>query len=117
MAVKPAAPAKKSAAAEQDTANKKAIVKAIRGPVMDRVIGLIPALGAYPNPYQSVISNPDLLYACIQLVRKQRDAFQDLLVAADGSPVMQDDQPLLCNRTVDQIIAMLVLRGLGVIQF
>ena len=111
MAAKPAAPAPKSAAAELDAANKKAIVKAIRGPVMERVIGLIPALGAYPNPYQSVIANPDLLYACIQLVRKQREAFQDLLVAADGSPVLQDNVPLLCNRTVDQIVAMLVRSG------
>ena len=115
MAVKPKAPVAAkpavSAADERDAANKKAIVAAIRGPAMDKVVKLIPALGAYPNPYQSVISNPDLLFACIQLVRKQRDVFQELLVGLDGQPVVQDDVPLLCNRTLDQVIAMLVRSG------
>ena len=114
MAVKPSSnPAAKapSAADDRETANKKAIIKAIRGPVMDKVVSLIPALGAYPNPYQSVISNPDLLFACVQLVRKQREVFQDLLVGLDGSAVLQDDVPLLCNRTVDQIVGMLVRSG------
>ena len=110
MAAKPAGGSAKTAS-DIDTANKKAIVQSIRGPVMERVIRLIPALGAYPNPYQSVIANPDLLYACIQLVRKQREVFQDLLVGSDGQPVLQDDVPLLCNRTVDQIVAMLVRSG------
>ena len=109
MAVKPGTPA--SPAVDKDAENRKAIVKAIRGPVTDRVVKLIPALGSYPNPYQSVVGNPDLLHACIQLFRKEREAFQDLLVGMDGQPVLQDDVPLLCNRTVDQIIAMVVRSG------
>ena len=107
MAVKPSP----SASIDKDAENRRAIVTAIRGPAMDRVVKLIPALGAYPKPYQAVIGNPDLLHACIQLFRKEREAFQDLLVGLDGKPVLEDDVPLLCNRTVDQIIAMVVRSG------
>jgi len=96
---------------DKDAENRKAIVRAIRGPVMERVVKLIPALSGYPDPFKSVVSNPDLLYACIQLFRKERGEFQDLVVGMDGQPVLTDDYPLLCNRTVDQIIAMVVRSG------
>ncbi len=111
MAVAKTSGAAPAAPVDKDAENRKAIVKAIRGPVTERVVKLIPALAGYGNPYQSVVSNHDLLYACIQLFRKERGEFQDLVVGPDGQPVLEDDKPLLCNRTVDQIIGMVVRSG------
>lgn len=96
---------------DKDVENRKEIVRTIRGPVVERILKLIPALAAYPNPYQSVVSNPDLLYACLQLFVKQREAFQDLLVDKNGQPVMDDSTPLRCERDVAQIVGMVVRSG------
>lgn len=98
-------------APDKDVENRKEIVRTIRGPVVERILKLIPALAAYPNPYQSVVSNPDLLYACLQLFVKQREAFQDLLVDKNGQPVMDDSTPLRCDRDVAQIVGMVVRSG------
>ena len=96
---------------DPDSAHRKEITRAIKGPVVDRVVKLIPALAAYPDPYASVIQTPDLLYACLQLFFKQRDLFQDLLVDEFDLMVLDNDTPLRCRRSVNQIIGMVVRSG------
>jgi len=105
----PAKPAAKPV--DADAANRKEIITTIKGPVTDRVKQLIPALAAFPNPYAAVLANPDLLYACMQLVKTRRDQFADLVVDKAGNPVMENDRLLRCERTVDQIISMVVRSG------
>lgn len=96
---------------DRDSQNRKDIVRTIKGPVTERLGQLIPALSAAPDIYGMVIQTPDLLYACLQLVRKQRSEFQDLLVDAGGNPVEDDDTPLRCDRSFNQIIGMVVRSG------
>lgn len=111
MSVKKTGAAATAPVPDADAANRKEIVRTIRGPVMDRIVRLIPALAAYPNPYQSVVGSPDLLHACLQLFLKERGAFQDLLVDKNGNPVLDDATPLKCERNVGQIIGMVVRSG------
>lgn len=96
---------------DKDAANRKEIITTIKGPVTEKVTKLIPALAAFPNPYASVLATPDLLYACMQLVKTKREHFAEFLVDAAGNPVPEDDKPLRCERSVDQIISMVVRSG------
>ena len=96
---------------DKDAADRKEIIRVIRGPALERVLRLIPALAVYPHPYQFIIRNPDILHGCVLLIRKQRDQFQDLLVDANGAPVTDDITPLRCHRSLDQIIAMVARSG------
>lgn len=96
---------------DKDAANRKEIIATIKGPVTARVTQMIPALAHFPNPYQAVLSTPDLLYACLQLFKTKRDQFQDLLIDKDGNPVTNDIDRMRCERSVDQIISMVVRSG------
>jgi hypothetical protein len=93
---------------DKDAANRKDIIRTIKGPIVERLLELIPAFRAYDDPYGTVMSSPDLLYACLQLVKTRREKFQDLLVDSSGNPVSTDDVPLRCERSLDQIIGMVV---------
>ena len=98
-------------AGDKDAQNRKEIIRTIKGPVTERVLELIPALKSYDDPYGTVLATPDLLYACLQLVTTRREKFLDLLVDAAGNPVEGDDTPLRCDRTLNQIIGMVVRSG------
>lgn len=91
--------------------HKKEILLTLKGAVMDRLREIIPGLAAHENAYQTVISSPDLLYGCLLVFRKQRERFQDLLVDAGGRPIADDDTPLRCDRSVNEIIGMVVRSG------
>lgn len=106
MSTKPAAKA-----VDKDAQNRKEIIRTIKGPVVERVLELIPALKSYDDSYGMVMATPDLLHACLQLVKTRRDKFADLLVDAAGNPVEGDDTPLRCERTLNQIIGMVVRSG------
>ena len=93
---------------DQDAANRKEVIRTIKGPGVERLVQLIPAFAAYGDVYATVMKSPDLLWGCLQLFRKEREKFQDLLIDADGNPVAADDVPLRCGRSVDQIIGMVV---------
>ncbi len=97
--------------ADKDAAERKEIIRTIKGPVVDRLRENIPALAAHGDLYGTVMATPDLLSACMQLVRTRRDLFQDLLVDEAGNPVTDDDAPLRCKRSINQIIAMVVRSG------
>ncbi|CAA7623301.1 hypothetical protein [Magnetospirillum sp. SS-4] len=112
MASKAVKPADKGAKpVDRDAAFRREIITTIKGPVTDKVTKLIPALAAFPNPYASVLATPELLYACMQLVRTKRELFAEFLVDAVGNPVAEDDKPLRCERSLDQIISMVVRSG------
>jgi len=96
---------------DPDALHRKEIIRTIKGPLFDRITSLIPALASYPDPYGQVIATPDLLHACLQLVRTRRDKFQDFMVDSAGAPVLVDDLPLRCERSVDQVISMVVRSG------
>lgn len=98
-------------AADKDAQNRKEIIRTIKGPVAERVLELIPGLSAYDDPYGTVMATPDLLFACLQLVKTRRDKFADLLVDAAGNAVEEDDKPLRCERSLNQIIGMVVRSG------
>ncbi|TAN54964.1 MAG: hypothetical protein EPN20_20870 [Magnetospirillum sp.] len=106
---KPAAKAAKPV--DKDAANRKEIITTIKGPVTEKVTKLIPALASFPNPYVQVLATPDLLFACMQLVKTRREHFQEFLIDAAGNPVLENDKPLRCDRSVDQIISMVVRSG------
>ena len=91
--------------------NKKDLIQTIKGPVVDRLKELIPALASYEDVYAAVVQNPDLLYGCLQVFRQRREYFQDLIVDSSGHPVGVDDMPLRCDRTLNEIIGMVVRSG------
>ncbi len=96
---------------DKDVDNRKEIIRTIKGPVMERLVKTIPAFAAYEDAYGTIMASPDLLYACMQLFRNKRELFQDLLIDAAGNPVTDDDTPLRCERSVNQIIGMVVRSG------
>ncbi len=96
---------------DQDTQNRREVIRTIKGPVVERLGQLIPALAAYEDIYGMVLQTPDLLYGCLQLVKKQRGEFQDLMVDGAGNPVEDDDTPLRCDRSLNQIVGMVVRSG------
>ncbi|MEW5727973.1 MAG: hypothetical protein AB1918_09125 [Pseudomonadota bacterium] len=96
---------------DKDAANRKEIIRTIKGPVLERLVKAVPAFAAYEDPYGTIMASPDLLYACMQLFRNKRDLFQDLLVDAAGNPVTDDDAMLKCERSVNQIVGMVVRSG------
>ncbi|MBC7950722.1 MAG: hypothetical protein H7Z12_02745 [Rhodospirillaceae bacterium] len=98
-------------AVDADAQHRKDIIRTIKGPVVERLLELIPAFRAYDDPYGTVMATPDLLFACLQLVKTKRDKFQDLLVDSAGTPVEDDETPLKCARSLNQIVGMVVRSG------
>lgn len=98
-------------AVDPDVQHRKDIIRTIKGPVVERLLEMIPAFRAYDDPYGTVMATPDLLFACLQLVKTKRDKFQDLLVDAGGTVVEDDVTPLRCARSLDQIVGMVVRSG------
>ncbi|OAN49864.1 hypothetical protein A6A04_18650 [Paramagnetospirillum marisnigri] len=96
---------------DKDAAFRREIVTTIKGPVTEKLTKLIPALAAFPDPYTSVLATPDLLFACMQLIKTKRELFAEFLVDAAGNPVADDETPLRCERSVNQIIGMVVRSG------
>lgn len=95
-------------AVDKDAQNRKEIIRTIKGPVVERLLELIPAFRAYDDPYGTVMATPDLLFACLQLVKTKREKFQDLIVDIAGDPVEDDERPLRCERSLNQIVGMVV---------
>jgi hypothetical protein len=104
-------PTKKPAAADPAAALRKEIVTTLKGPVCQRLAKVIPALAASEDVYGTVMSSPELLFACLQLFHRMREPFQDLLVDSTGALVLTDDVALRCGRSIDEIIGMIVRSG------
>ncbi|CAA7624192.1 hypothetical protein [Magnetospirillum sp. UT-4] len=96
---------------DKDAENRKDIIRTIKGPVMERLLEMVPVFRSHEDPYATIMATPDLLYACLQLIKTKREKFQDLLVDSVGNPVTVDDMPLRCERSLDQIVGMVVRSG------
>lgn len=96
---------------DKDAEQRKEIIRTIKGPVVARLQEMVPAFAAYDDPYGTIMATPDLLAACLQLVRTRRDKFQEFLVDSVGNMVTADDVPLRCGRSLDQIVGMVVRSG------
>ena len=96
---------------DKDTQLRREIIRTIKGPVTQRLLELIPAFSSYEDPYATVMATPDLLFACLNLIKTRRDKFQEFIVDAAGNPVDDDQTPLRCERSIDQIVGMVVRSG------
>ncbi len=89
---------------------RRRINATLRGPVLDVLGGLMPELAGLPSgrAFDAILGDCDLLYRCFQTFRIRRTAFRTILVDRRGRPVTNDNQPLDCGRTLNQVIAMVV---------
>ncbi|MBB4284733.1 hypothetical protein [Roseospira goensis] len=79
----------------------------LSGPVLAVYRTLLPDLQTLS--YEDILTSPDLVNGCMLIFEKQRSLFQHLLVSEAGLPVTDDDEPLWCGRSIDDI-RILVIR-------
>ncbi|MDA8232555.1 MAG: hypothetical protein M0006_14560 [Magnetospirillum sp.] len=86
------------------------ITQSLKGPVADVFRKLVPALAKLDREtfYETVMGNGDLLYGCILIFHKKRDAFAHLLVDAENRPIRDEFVRLRCGRSTRDIVSMLV---------
>jgi hypothetical protein len=95
-----------------DEAARKEVLRLLRGPVADVFKKLIPSLASQADAYKTVMSNADLLDACLKLFQVKRDAFAVFLVDGQGKPVADDAVRLVCGRSVNEVTGMVVRSGM-----
>jgi len=104
---RPAKSASRSSSRDTEQAEAiHAINGALRGPVLEIYKGLLPDLA--PLSYEEALAMPNVVDGCLRLFEKRRDLFADLLVTKDGQPVADDQTPLQCGRSVDDIRLLVV---------
>ncbi|EME69166.1 hypothetical protein H261_14845 [Paramagnetospirillum caucaseum] len=96
-----------SAAARQ---SRQTINRTLAGPVMAKLVDMVPDLAWVPRgrELETALRDCDLLHRCFIAFRTHRASFRPLLVDGRGRPVDNDNTPLTCGRTVNQIISMIV---------
>jgi hypothetical protein len=89
---------------------RQAISRTLAGPVMARMVNLVPELAWVPKgrELETALRDCDLLHRCFVAFRTHRATFRPLLLDARNRPVENDNTPLVCGRTVNQVIAMIV---------
>ncbi|WP_043745063.1 hypothetical protein [Paramagnetospirillum magneticum] len=89
---------------------RQALNRTLAGPVMDKLAKLVPELAWVPRgrELETALRDCDLLHRCFIAFRTHRATFRPLLVDGRGRPVDNDNTPLACGRTVNQVIAMIV---------
>lgn len=89
---------------------RQALNRTLAGPVMAKLAELVPDLAWVPRgrELETVLRDCDLLHRCFIAFRTHRATFRPLLVDGRGRPVDNDNTPLACGRTVNQVIAMIV---------
>ncbi|GAB3129232.1 hypothetical protein [Novispirillum itersonii] len=111
MSKKPTKPA--GGAVQPKDENKAAINTALKGTVLPRLREWVPALTEIPDDrlYESAMEDPAVLYACLTAFAANRALFNDVTVGIGGAPVTDDDSALKCERSVNDIIGMVVRTG------
>lgn len=84
----------------------RTINEQLSGPVLDVYKGVLPKL--QPLSYEEVLASPEVVDGCMMLFDKQRDLFRKLLVDAGQQPVSDDDAPLWCGRSINDIRLLVV---------
>jgi hypothetical protein len=89
---------------------REAIRNTLAGPVMAKLGALVPDLAWVPKgrELETALRDCDLLHRCFVAFRTHRATFRPLLVDSRGRPVDNDNAPLACGRTVNQVISMIV---------
>jgi hypothetical protein len=97
----------RSTAARQ---SRDALNRTLAGPVMAKLAQMVPDLAWAPRgrELETVLRDCDLLHRCFIAFRTHRASFRPVLVDGRGRPVDNDNAPLACGRTVNQVIAMIV---------
>jgi hypothetical protein len=77
---------------------------------MVRLAGLVPELANLPQnqALEMVLNDCGLLHRCFAVFKAERPRFKDLLLNRYHLPVENDNTPLVCGRSVNQITAMVV---------
>ncbi len=89
-------------------------VRRVNDTLQDSVIGILsqflPELKKLPadRAYQRTLDDIGLLERCFAVFRAQRDKFAPVLVDQANHPVTDDDTPMACGRSLDQVVAMIV---------
>jgi hypothetical protein len=83
---------------------------ALGGVVIDVLAELVPEVGRLPRrrALERIIDDIDLLDRCLTAFRQNPDRFSLLLVDPRRRPVRRSDEMLLCGRSLDQVVAMVV---------
>ncbi|WP_145980694.1 hypothetical protein [Magnetospirillum sp. ME-1] len=89
---------------------RQTINQTLAGPVMAKLVDLVPDLAWVPRgrELETALRDCDLLHRCFVAFRTHRTDFRLLLLDRRNRPVDNDNTPLSCGRTVNQIIAMIV---------
>ena len=95
---------------DADERARRRITQTLGGPVMVRLAGLMPELShlSQDQALETVLNDCSLLHRCFTTFRAERQRFRDLLLDRRHMPVENDNTPLLCGRSVNQITAMVV---------
>lgn len=82
----------------------------LRGPVADVVAQFLPELRGLPrgSVYERALDDLDLLSRCFEVFRRERKQFRYIVVDGRHRPVAEDNVPLSCGRTLQQVTAMVV---------
>jgi len=91
----------------RSSASIRTINEQLGGPVLDVYRTLLPNLKSLT--YTDILQSPELIQGCMKIFEKQRERFADLLKNESGLPVSDDDEPLWCGRSVDEV-RILVIR-------
>jgi len=95
----------------QDSQNYlDAIRAALRTQVSDILRLNMAQLSSLPQDaiYDQVLNDPQLLIECFQVFRNQPDLFRKVVMRPDKRPVTSDQDPLLCGRTLNQVVTLIV---------
>ncbi|KIM00719.1 hypothetical protein CCC_03321 [Paramagnetospirillum magnetotacticum MS-1] len=89
---------------------REAVGRTLSGPVMAKLAELVPDLAWAPKgrELETTLRDCDLLHRCFIAFRTHRADFRPLLLDSRNKPVENDNTPLVCGRTVNQIVAMIV---------
>lgn len=96
--------------AAADERARQRVNQVLGGPVMTIMMDLVPELRGYPKEQALEMTLRDcaLLHRCFQAFRNERPRFKALLVDRRDRLVENDNTPLACGRTVNQVVAMIV---------
>ncbi len=97
-------------AADTNERARRRVNHALDGPVMATLVTLVPELTGLPRDraLEIVLNDCSLLHRCFLAFRAERPRFRDLLMDRHHRPVDNDNTQLICGRTVNQVVSMIV---------
>ena len=95
----------------EDEAGAVRLVRdSLQGPVIDILRDNIPGLKGLSRSeaYERIMNNPALADRCFKFFRSSPEAFRRLMIGSNARPVHNDDHPLTCGRSLNQVITLIV---------